>query len=330
MKKLAVVTGILLGTLVLLVALAVWMGTQPMVSARAPPVRPAVVDPKILEAHVRMLSQAFHPRDVTHPENLDRAAAYVEGRFKDLGYATSQQTWTYQAATYRNIIAARGDVALPHVVVGAHYDSWHPLPGADDNASGVAALLELAALLKEVPLEGVRLELVAWSLEEPPVFRTEFTGSAIHAKALADRGANVRAALSVETVGYFTDAPDTQHFPVAALNLVYPSTGNFLALVSNTANTALCRRGKAAVMGATDLPVFSFNAPVAIPGIDWSDHRSYWAYGFPAVMVTDSAPNRNPNYHEPTDTPETLDYVRLAKVVHGVFGMVLDLAAAPL
>ena len=309
---------------------AVWMGTQPMVTARVPPVRPGAVAPQVLEAHVRMLAQAFHPRDVTHPENLDRVAAYISQRFGTLGYAVEEQTWTYEGKTYRNVVASRGAATLPHVVVGAHYDSWHPRPGADDNASGVAALLELAALLKDVPTPDVRLELVAWSLEEPPVFRTPYTGSAVHADALAKRNANVRAAISVETVGYFTNAPDTQHFPVGALNLFYPSTGNFLALVSNTANTALCRRGKAAVMGATDLPVFSFPAPVAIPGIDWSDHRSYWGHGYPAVMVTDSAPNRNPNYHEPTDTPETLDYVSLSKVVHGVFGMVLDLAAAPL
>ena len=165
------------------------------------------------------------------------------------------------------------------------------------------------------------MELVWWTLEEPPAFRRDHMGSAVHAKKLAAEGVKVSAAISIETVGFFTDADDSQHFPVPFLAWLYPTRGNTLALVSNTGadNISLVRRMKAAMRGVDALPIQSFNAPVAIPGTDWSDHRSYWPYDIPALMVTDTALNRNANYHHATDIPETLNFAQMANVTEAVF-----------
>ena len=151
-------------------------------------------------------------------------------------------------------------------------------------------------------------------------------GSWVHAAALRQAGVSVRAMVSLEMIGYFTDAPDSQLFPHPVLALVYPSRGNFITVVGRLGDVALVRRTKSAMRGATDLPVVSINAPTAIPGVDFSDHRSYWAHGYPAVMITDTAFYRNRHYHSPGDTPETLDYGRMAKVVRGVYEAVLSLS----
>jgi Zn-dependent M28 family amino/carboxypeptidase len=194
-------------------------------------------------------------------------------------------------------------------------------PGADDNASGVAGLIELAHLLgKQPPPRPV--ELVAYTLEEPPHFRTEHMGSAWHARSLRAAGREVRLMVSLEMIGCFSDAPGSQRFPVPGLDLLYPDRGNFIALVSRISakgELGATRRAKALMAGATDLAVHSINAPPLLKGIDFSDHLSYWAQGYPALMVTDTAFFRNANYHQAGDTHETLDYARMAKVVQGVF-----------
>lgn len=285
---------------------------QPTFSAeRAGPAVKA--DAVRLEATVRKLAVDFHSRGFRDVENLDRAAAWLAEQVQN----PVEQTWLAGGKTYRNVSALYGPKTGPRIVVGAHYDSAFSLPGADDNASGVAAVVELARLFAEQP-PPFSVELVFWSLEEPPYFRTEQMGSVHHADALAAAGVEVRAALSLETIGYFSDAEGSQHFPVAALGLIFPTRGDHIAIVGNLGQLGLTRTMKRAMRGASDLPVTSANIVAAVPGIDWSDHRSYWAHGWPAVMVTDTAPNRNPNYHEPTDVPETLDFARMAKVVEGV------------
>jgi hypothetical protein len=186
-------------------------------------------------------------------------------------------------------------------------------------------LIELANLLgtRELPL-GV--ELVAYTLEEPPNFRTSEMGSAVHAAALKRAGLQLRAMFSLEMIGYFSDVKGSQGFPFSPLAFFYPSEGNFIAVVGNTGGGLLVRRVKKAMLGASALPVYSINAPSFIPGIDFSDHLNYWNEGFPAVMITDTAFYRNHAYHTSGDTAERLDYGRMAMVVQGVFGAVLDLA----
>src|SRR5437667_213867 len=171
-----------------------------------------------------------------------------------------------------------------------------------------------------------RVDLVAFTLEEPPYYDTEWMGSHVHAAALRREGVAVRAMIALEMIGYFSDAPGSQRLPHLLLRVVYPSTGNFVAVIGRLGEAQLARRVKRAMQDATDLDVYSMNAPAWIPGIDFSDHRSYWAQGYPAVMVTDTAFYRNDRYHTPRDTPDTLDYRRMADVVRGVHRAVLTLA----
>lgn len=299
------------------------VSTQPLAgSERSGP--PVTVDPARLEATVRKLAVDFHPRGWQHTDRLDATAAWLKA---ELGPHATEQTYAVDGGTYRNVSALYGPATPDRIVVGAHYDSCEGLPGADDNASGVAGALELARLFAKEPPPS-QVEIVFWSLEEPPFFRSPQMGSAVHADALAKAGTPVRAALSLEMIGYFSDAEGSQHFPVGALGLIYPTTASYIAVVGDLGQIGLVRTVKRAMSGASELPVASINAAKLIPGIDWSDHRSYWAHGWPAVMITDTAMNRNANYHQATDTPETLDYARMAKVVTGVHSAIWALGAS--
>ena len=266
----------------------------------------------------------FSPRNETHPENLDRAAAWIRRELEDAGGRVEDQPFKARGAVYRNAIAHFGPERGERIVVGAHYDAAGPYPGADDNASGVAGLLELARLLGETP-PPAHIELVAFTLEEPPSFTSPAMGSAVHAASLKERGVALRAMIALEMIGYFTDAPNSQQYPVSILKLLHPTRGNFIGVVGKLGQGTLVRRIRNAMRRASPLPVRSISAPVSLPGVDFSDHRSYWDVGYEAVMITDTAFYRNPNYHTEHDTPETLDYGRMARVVQGIYGAVLDL-----
>ena len=208
-----------------------------------------------------------------------------------------------------------GPEDAPHCVIGAHYDVCGIQPGADDNASGVAGLLELAVLLGRDPSLPAHFELVAYNLEEPPFFAGPQMGSAVHADALHKRGATLALMLSLEMIGYFRDERGSQSYPAPLLNLLYPSQANFIALVGRWDQRTVVKAFKASCVGTADIPVVSIAAPAALPAIDFSDHRNYWAHGYPALMVTDTSFLRNPNYHKATDSWDTLDYGRMAEVV---------------
>ncbi|MBI5548696.1 MAG: M28 family peptidase [Deltaproteobacteria bacterium] len=291
--------------------------TQPMVLRRPLHEVPAV-DPQRLEAHVRMLSESFVPRDYLHVENLDRAARYIAQALQESGGRVEEQLFEVEGRTYRNVVARFGPTEGAPVVVGAHYDTFDELPGADDNASGVAGLLELARILGANPPQGP-MELVAYTLEEPPYFRSQNMGSARHASALKAKSVAVRAMLALEMIGYFSEEAGSQQFPVKLIQPLYPDRGNFVAVVGRFADMPLTRTVKAAMQGATPLDVRSLNAPRKVRGIDLSDHHAYWDAGFPAVMITDTAFFRNQAYHTDQDTAERLDYRRMAQVVQGVW-----------
>lgn len=309
--------------ILLVMALCLYV-TQPTmggpIAGRAPR-----VDPRRLESHVRMLSENLMPRDASHPENLDRVALYIRQEFEQARGRVLDQHYQVDDKTYRNVIAAFGPETRERIVVGAHYDTAGPRPGADDNASGVAGLVELAYLLGNSDLP-IGVELVAYSLEEPPFFRSEYMGSAVHARSLKKEGAQVRAMFSLEMIGYFSDASDSQRFPSPILSLLYPTKGNFISVVGKMGQALLIRRIKRAMREASSLPVYSINAPRFIPGVDFSDHMNYWEADYPAVMVTDTAFYRNPNYHTTADTAEKLDYKRMAQVVEGVYAAVNELS----
>jgi len=311
---------ITLGLLSLLITTWAWM-TQPLLSdiRRNSAVS---VEPARLETHVRMLSETFLPRDLEHPENLDRAATYIYQEFAQAGGKVAEQPYAVNGRTYRNVSALFGPETKERIVVGAHYDTAGPQPGADDNASGIAGLIELGHLLGKTSLP-VCVELVAFTLEESASFRTAQMGSALHAGALKKQGIPVRVMFSLEMIGYFTDAPHSQSFPVSLLAAFYPSRGNFIAVVGKLDQISVVRRVKQAMRHASPLPVYSINAPRFLPGIDWSDHLNYWEAGYNAVMITDTAFYRNKNYHTLRDTPDTLNYQKMAMAVQGVYAAVL-------
>ena len=281
-----------------------------------------------LETHVRALVETFTPRDSEHPEVLKRAALYLKHEFEISGARVTLQPFSVWRKSYFNVIASLGPPSRERVVVGAHYDSFGENSAADDNASGVAGLLELARILRDAPLS-TQVDLVAYSLEEPPHFGTENMGSAFHAASLKKEGIAVKAMLSLEMIGYFSDEPGSQRYLLPILRAFYPSRGNFITVVGDLSNLGLVRRLKRSMGSATSLDVRSMNGPVRIPGIDFSDHRSYWAFGYPAAMVTDTAFLRNFAYHTPQDTPDRLDYSKMAATARWLERMVRETCARP-
>ncbi len=256
-------------------------------------------------------------------DKLKHSADYIHQEFSRYKNArVSYQPFDVWGIGYHNILASFGPKEGKRIIIGAHYDSHDGLPGADDNASGVAGLLELTRMLDGNALNR-RVDLVAYALEEMPSFNTADMGSAHHAAQLKKEGVEVDLMISLEMIGYFDDTPGSQTYPVPFLTHLYPDSGNFIAVVGNLAQISEVRRVKKAIMAVGDVPVESINAPALIPGIDFSDHLNFWYEGYPAVMITDTADNRNRAYHTPQDTPERLDYERMGSVVDGVFRVVV-------
>lgn len=324
-KKMIFWLALILGICLSAVGLLVFLITQPLVFPFQKQPTAVSVNPERLKTHVEKISLEFFPRSAPFVENLDKTAAYIKQEFINAGGNVSEQTFKIDGKTYRNVIARFGADSKERIVVGAHYDAAGALPGADDNASGVAGLIELAYLLGKADLK-TQVELVAYSLEEPPYFGSHLMGSYIHAQSLQRENAAVRLMMSLEMIGYFSDEPNSQSFPVSVMSLLYPSRGSFIAVVGNFGNFSIVRQVKAAMLRQNELQVYSINAPPSIAGIDFSDHRNYWAFGYDAIMITDSAFYRNPNYHSAADTPEKLDYNRMSKVVEGVYYTVIDFA----
>jgi Zn-dependent M28 family amino/carboxypeptidase len=231
------------------------------------------------------------------------------------------------ADTYRNVIAVFGPDTDERVVVGAHYDAAGELPGADDNASAVAGLIELGRLLGQTP-QTLKVELVAFTLEEPKTMdglglsRSKYGGSAVHAKSLPEQAAAVRVVLNMGMIGYFSDEESSQEYPSSIVGLFYPSRGNFINLVGKLGQGGVLRRVKAAMTATSSLPVDSMSAPAWVEGIDYSDHTNYWNAGYDAVMINDTGCYRNRSYHTAEDTWDRLDYDRMAMVVQGVYAAV--------
>ena len=232
----------------------------------------------------------------------------------------------YGGRTFENVeVAIRGgDRPEQIVVVGGHYDSVEGSPGADDNASGTAAVLELARLLRGEQF-GRTVRFVAFVNEEPPFFSTEWMGSWQYAARAAEQDDNIVAMISLETVGFYQEGQGSQGYP-PPFNLFYPDVGNFIGFVGNLPSRALVRRSIATFRRTTQFPSEGVAAPEQIPGVWWSDHAPFWIHGFKAIMITDTAPFRNPHYHQSSDTPDRLNYEKMARVVTGVAEVVRDLA----
>lgn len=278
-----------------------------------------------LTRHVFYLAGEIGERNVIAYQPLQKTAQFIEDNFRKAGYEVKSQEYVVQMRKVRNLIAEipGGAKANEIVVIGAHYDTVYDCPGADDNTSGVAALLELARILKDShPTRTVRF--VAFVNEEPPWFQTDDMGSLVYAEHAHKLKENIVAAISIETIGMYSDAEGSQQYP-SGFKSLYPSKGNFIAFVGNLESRGLVRDAVRSFRASTKFPSEGSAVPAAIPGVGWSDHWSFWQESYPAIMVTDTAPFRNPNYHQPTDKADTLDYERMARVVHGLARVVTDL-----
>ncbi|HKQ63062.1 MAG TPA: M28 family peptidase [Candidatus Polarisedimenticolaceae bacterium] len=325
MRRLArslIVTGVALAFLYALAGILLTgpiVVTPPEVTLRIEP------DAERLRQSVATLCGELAPRDYRHPDSLARTAEWIAARLGESGLPVELQEYTLREGRFRNVIAVRrgSDPSAGAVVVGAHYDAYGGFPGADDNASGVAVLLELVRTLPTwVPRE--TQYFVAFDAEEPPFFGTGDMGSARFARLLLERGVDVQLMVALDMVGYYSDEPGSQRFPLPVLRLFYPSRGNFLAVVGDTRSGRWIQRVKSAILATRALPVESFRAPRWVAGVDWSDHASFRDVGLPGVLVTDTAYQRYAHYHAPTDTPERLDYARMARVVLGLHGVLRE------
>jgi hypothetical protein len=277
-----------------------------------------------LEQHVRAIASV--PHNVHHYAALGAAADHIERTLEQLGYAIDRQVFEVEGRAVRNIEATlEARAKADTLVVGAHYDSYGDAPGANDNGTGTAAVLELARGLKDWRPQGRRIRFVLFVNEEPPYYRTPNMGSWRYAKRLSERGERVHGMISLETIGCFSDQPSSQRYP-AVFRPIFSSTGNFVAFVGLPASRPFLHEIIGAFRRHTAFPSIGGVAPDAIAGIGWSDHWAFREFGYQAIMITDTAPFRYAHYHLPSDTPDKIDYLKLARVVAGLERVLRDVA----
>jgi Zn-dependent M28 family amino/carboxypeptidase len=276
-----------------------------------------------LKAHVQALAGEIGERNVFRPKALRRAEEYIERVWRAQGYEVVRQEYVVGGEKWANLEVTRRRRGQPTAILllGAHYDSVVGCPGANDNATGVAALLEIARSYTVVePTMSIRF--VAFVNEESPFFKTAQMGSRVYAQMARARGDQIGAMVSLETIGYYSDASGSQQFPFPSwlYDLAFPDRGNFIIFASNWGSRVVMRRVEALFRAHSDFPVESISTFEVVPGVDWSDHSSFWRVGYPAFMVTDTALYRYPHYHLPTDTPDKVNYEALARVTQGLAG----------
>ena len=315
---------------VALLAFAWWYALVVPGRPHAGPLPPATNDEQDIATRLKghVVAIASVPHNMQHYPALERAAQYIEGTLQGLGYAVTPQVFAVAGRPLRNIEVQRaaqsGDA--PTLVVGAHYNSYNDAPGANDNGTGVAAVLELARLLKDWQPQRMRLRLVLFVNEEPPYYRTLDMGSWRYTKLLSERGEKVHGMISLETLGAFSENPGSQKYP-APFGSILPSTADFIAFVALTGSRSFLHEVMASFRRHTAFPWIGGAAPDAlVPGIGWSDHWAFGSFGYPAIMITDTALFRYAHYHLPTDTPEKVDYDRLARITKGMERVVREIA----
>jgi hypothetical protein len=296
-------------------------GTAPPLSAQEKELRNELV------ADVHKLAGEIGERNMARYPQLLAAADYIETELKKAGWNVSRDEYEVGGKRCANIVAELPGKSSEIVLIGAHYDSVFGAPGANDNGSGVAALLALARRLGGQPNEQ-RLRLVAFVNEEPGHFQSAHMGSYVYAGRCRARGDRISAMISLETIGYFSNVPGSQKYPMFGLGLIYPRAGNFIGFVGNVASRDLVRRAIGEFRRKARIPSEGAALPAAIPGVGWSDQWSFWQYGYPGIMVTDTAPFRYPHYHKASDTPDKLDYDSMTRVVAGMEGVIRHLANA--
>jgi len=308
-------------------ALLWWFGMR-MPGKNIPKAGPLSADEVVLReelrASVQKLAGEIGERNMWHYPQLNAAAEFIENSFSRAGMQTRRDSYDMHGQACHNIEAEIPGAQPEVLLIGAHYDSVFGSPGANDNGTGVAATLALARRFVGRKPEHT-LRFVAFVNEEPPYFLSDEMGSFVYAGGCKARGDKISAMISLETIGYFSDEPHSQTYPSPGLGIFYPNVGNFIGFVSNVHSRALLRRVVALFRKHAKIPSEGAALPAFIPGVSWSDQRSFWRYGYPGLMVTDTAPFRYPHYHSSSDTPDKLDYDRFTLVVSGMQNAIEDL-----
>ena len=291
----------------------------------AAPLSPDDIDLRAeLKSDVQMLAGKIAERNMLHYAQLNAAADFIEDSFSRAGLHPRRDSYDVRGQACHNIEAEIPGTRPDIVLIGAHYDSVLGSPGANDNGSGVAALLALARRFAGKPAQQT-LRFVAFVNEEPPYFLSGQMGSFVYAGRCKARGDRISAMISLETIGYFSDAPQSQTYPAPGLGVFYPTVGNFIGFVGNVHSRALLRRSIALFRKHAKIPSEGAALPSFVPGVSWSDQWAFWQHGYPGIMITDTAPFRYPHYHSATDTPDKLDYDRFALVVSGMQKVIQEL-----
>jgi len=277
-----------------------------------------------LYRHVEVLSVTIGDRHLWKDDSLDKTAAYIESVFRDYGYSVRRQTYSCYGKTVSNLIAEKEEASNEVVIIGAHYDTVPGTPGADDNASAVAGLLELARMHRDSSTPK-SLVFVAFANEESPCFGSPRMGSMVYAKELMDRRIPVEVMISLEMIGYFREnAPQT--YPLPGMRFIYPGTGDYIGVVGNFHSSRYVSLFGKGIKRHSNIHARSLVAPEFFGGINLSDNYAFWQHRYRAIMVTDTSFFRNKNYHQETDTIQTLNFEKMTEVVIGLYHTLLGMA----
>lgn len=275
-------------------------------------------DCKIIELHLRTITKTEGYRNYKNLSVLNNIADYISTVYSNYCDTSYFQEFYVGNTVYKNVIGVINPEIEERIIVGAHYDVAGNQDGADDNASGVVGLLELARLLQKADLK-YRIDLVAYSLEEPPFFRTKQMGSYVHAKSLSDSNIKVKGMICLEMIGYFSEEKKSQEYPLPHKKLIYGSEGNYILIVQNLEGREFGRNVKSLMKRADLVETKTIKLPKSVPGIDFSDHLNYWDFGYKAILITNTAFYRNKNYHLETDKMETLNIKKMSSVIDEVY-----------
>ena len=277
-----------------------------------------LVNPHDLRAHVAKLAGQIGERNIKNAKALSRAANYISDQWSNMGYEVCSQVYSAQGIKCRNLEITHQGTKHPDniILIGAHYDTSNGCPDTNENGSGIAALLEVSRLIHRLETD-YTVRFVAFTNQEPPFYGTEEMGSWVYAHHARQRGDNIRTAIILETLGFYTNAPASQ-MPLPFMGLFCPHKGNFLAMVSNLRSARVTRRFSKAFRANSKFPIQQLSAPQALPAIGKSDQCAFWLNGYKSFMVTDTAPYRYPFYHSEKDTPDRLDYAHLTEVTTGL------------
>lgn len=286
-------------------------------------------NPSLLKEHVYTIVEQTGYRNYADTMALNKTADYIHEQFNQYTNQNHVQEFYVGNIPYYNICASFGPTDAPRIIIGAHYDVCNNQAGADDNASGIAGLLELARMFATTDKTNwnIRIDLVAYSLEEPPYFATDNMGSYIHASSLYNTKAPVMGMVCIEMIGYFSDEPNSQDYPIGFLKALYGNKGNYITVTRKFGGGKFCRKFTKQFKKTDGVNTKVFTGPKWVTGLDFSDHRNYWLFGWSALMITDTAFYRNKNYHTKEDTPEKLDYLRMSSVVTKVYHAIMSMVA---